>query len=263
MHRYKRLTKYVFRQWRTLSAILAITIVSAATAALQPWPMKLLVDYALGGADVPSMVSSSLKALSLSPTPTVLVVAAAVSSLILFVVNSAIVIGLSFSWAIAGQRMVYDLASDLFARLQRLSLLFHSRTSVGDSLSRLNGDTNIVSALADNLLITPIQHAITFVAMICVGYALDPVLATLALTAAPLLGLSSRYFGKRMKRRAKLGREAQITIDEPRSSDSRCRSDCSSLWHGITTHRTVPGPGRRRGRAEPARKPAGQWLRAG
>jgi hypothetical protein len=36
--------------------------------------------------------------------------------------------------------MVYALSTDLLARLQRPSLLFHNRQPVGDSLSRLTGD---------------------------------------------------------------------------------------------------------------------------
>jgi len=46
-----------------------------------------------------------------------------------------------------GQRMVYDVAGDVFARLQRLSLLFHSRRSVGDSsIARRRSAASIRSA---------------------------------------------------------------------------------------------------------------------
>jgi ATP-binding cassette subfamily B protein/subfamily B ATP-binding cassette protein MsbA len=115
--------------------------------------------------------------------------------------------GLSLSWNICGQRMVYDLAADLFARLQRLSLLFHRRRSVGDSLSRLTGDTWCIYSVTDGLLVAPMHQAITLCTMIAIGFALDPVLTCLALAVAPLLAISSRFFGRRLKRRARLGRE--------------------------------------------------------
>ena len=212
MHRYKQLSRYVFRQWRWLVAILVLTMISASTAALQPWPMKLLVDYALGDAGAPPVLESLLTRVGLEATPTALVILAAAATLILFVIGSALSVALSVCWTLAGQRMVYDLAGDMFARLQRLSLLFHSRTSVGDSLSRLTSDTKIVASLADNVLITPIQESITLGAMICIGFALDPVLGILAMAVAPLLALSSRYFGKRLKQRARLGREANSRL---------------------------------------------------
>ena len=108
--------------------------------------------------------------------------------------------------------MVYDLAGDLFARLQRLSLRFHSRQPLGDSLSRLTGDTWVIFSVADKLLMTPLQHVLTLCGMLFVGFALDPVLATLAVIMTPLMALSSRFFGKRLKRRAQLGREAKSRL---------------------------------------------------
>ena len=212
MRRYKRLLPYLRRQWRWLVAIVVLTIISSATAALQPLPMKLLVDYALSDGDLPDLLHRAFRGSGVEATPSALVVAAAVSTVALFVLTSALAVALSVCWTLAGQQMVFDLAGDLFARLQRLSLLFHSRASVGDSLSRLTGDTKIVSLLADNLIMTPIQHALTFAAMIWIGYALDPVLTMLVLAVAPLLALSSRYFGKRLKLRAKLGREAKSRL---------------------------------------------------
>ena len=212
MQRYRRLIWYVLRQWRWLAAIFVLTLISSATAALQPWPMKLLVDYALGDAVLPQRIQESVSNLGLTATPTVLVVAAAVASLALFALNSALSVALSLSWNVGGQRMVYDLARDLFARLQRLSLLFHSRRSVGDSLSRLTEDTWCIYSVADGLLMSPIQQIITLTMMICIGFALDPVLATLALAVAPLMALSSRFFGKRLKQRSKLGREAKSRL---------------------------------------------------
>ena len=143
MGRYRRLIRYPLRQWPTLLRILGLTAATSAITVLQPWPIKLLVDYALGSNALPAPLRSILEGFSLSPTPTVLVLTAALVSLGLFALNSAIDVGLSWAWTSAGQRMVYDLATDLFHRLQRLSLLFHSRRTVGDSLSRLTGDTCI------------------------------------------------------------------------------------------------------------------------
>jgi ABC-type multidrug transport system fused ATPase/permease subunit len=40
-----------------------------------------------------------------------------------------------------GQWMVYRLAGDLFAHVQRRSLIFHSKNSVGDSISRITSDS--------------------------------------------------------------------------------------------------------------------------
>ncbi len=210
--KYARLLPYGLRQWRWLLSILGLTAASSALTAIYPWPMKLLVDYALGDSGVPPALSSALQLLNVDTSRGTLVVAAAVASLVLFALNSVVGMGLSLSWNICGQGMVYDLTADLFARLQRLSPLFHSRSSVGDSLSRLTGDTWCIYTVTDGLLVAPFQQAITLATMICIGFVLDPVLACLALTVAPLLAISSRFFGRRLKARAKLGREAQSRL---------------------------------------------------
>ncbi|NEQ14622.1 MAG: ABC transporter ATP-binding protein, partial [Moorea sp. SIO3E2] len=151
-HRYRRMLLYPLRQWRTFVVILALTAATSFVTTLQPWPMKILVDYALGDTAVPAVVGSLLGNWNLTVTPFVLVVTAALASLGLYALNAILEVGLIWFWSAAGQRMVYDLAQKLFHRLQRLSLLFHSQRSVGDSLSRLTVDTYCVYTLTNALL---------------------------------------------------------------------------------------------------------------
>jgi ATP-binding cassette subfamily B protein/subfamily B ATP-binding cassette protein MsbA len=68
-----------------------------------------------------------------------LVVLAAVLGFATFAATAMLEAGLTIGWATAGQRMIYGLATDLFLRLQRLSLIFHSKRTVGDSLARITG----------------------------------------------------------------------------------------------------------------------------
>jgi ABC-type multidrug transport system fused ATPase/permease subunit len=125
-HRYRLLTECALRQWRTLFWILGLTVAVSLTAVLSPLPIKLLVDYGLGSQAVPPMQGGILQKFA-TPVPTLLIVAAAISSVGLFPLNSALDVGLNWAWGVAGRRMVYDLAGRLFHRLQRSSLLFHSR----------------------------------------------------------------------------------------------------------------------------------------
>jgi ATP-binding cassette subfamily B protein/subfamily B ATP-binding cassette protein MsbA len=108
--------------------------------------------------------------------------------------------------------MVYGLAADVFHRLQRLSMLFHNRRSVGDSLSRLTTDTWCIYTLTADVLMAPGQRMLTLTTIGIVAWKLDPGLATLSLLLAPALGVSSFFFGRRLKRRARLGREAQTRL---------------------------------------------------
>jgi ATP-binding cassette subfamily B protein/subfamily B ATP-binding cassette protein MsbA len=207
MSRYRQPLRYIGRQWRHLVGILAVTGVSAAVAALEPWPLKILIDHALGARPLPAPLARAVVLAGLPLAPSTLVAAAALASLALFAVTASLNIAVSWLWAVAGQRMVFHLSTDLFHRLQRLSLAYHARTPVGDSLTRLTGDTWSVYTLT-NRLFTPFEQALTLVTIGAIAWRLNPRLALFALGAAPLLAASSLFFGRRLKRRAREGREA-------------------------------------------------------
>jgi ABC-type multidrug transport system fused ATPase/permease subunit len=212
MHRFRKLLGYVLRQWRMLLVILTCTLAFTATAALEPWPMKWLVDNALGDASPPEALASGLRVLGLEPSRTALVFAAAFAGLVLFALNSALGVALGLAWSVGGQRMVYSLAGDLFAKLQRLSLVFHGRRTVGDSLSRLTDDSWCLYKVANGLLMAPIQQVCTLVLTGSVAFFLDRPLAALVVALAPLLAASSLFFGGQLKRRARLGQEAKSRL---------------------------------------------------
>jgi ATP-binding cassette subfamily B protein/subfamily B ATP-binding cassette protein MsbA len=107
---------------------------------------------------------------------------------------------------------VRELAADLFAHLQRLTLRYHTRSSVGDLLGRLTTDTWALYTLSSNLFVTPLQHLLTISAVAFVAWRLDPYLAVVSLGAAPILGISATLFGRRMRARALRSREAQSRL---------------------------------------------------
>jgi len=206
MGHYRQSLRYAARQWRHLTVILALTAIASGVAALEPWPLKLLIDHALGGQPLPPRLAALLGAASAGRAATIIAFAA-VASLALFAVGAAFNIAISWLWAVAGQRMVFDLSTDLFHRLQRLSLGYHARTPVGDSLSRLGGDTWSVYTLSSRLF-APVEQALVVLIVGFVAFRLDARLALFALAAAPALAGLSLWFGPRLKAQAKGGREA-------------------------------------------------------
>jgi ATP-binding cassette subfamily B protein len=186
---------------------MALTVVMSATSALQPWPMKILVDHALQHQPAPEWLAHVLRAVGVATDGPSLIVAAAAASVLVYAVSAILSLALTWAWAVAGQRMVYALSTDLFHRLQRLSLRYHSRNGVGDSLSRLSGDTWCVYTLTSQL-VTPFEKMLTIVVMGGIAWQLHPGLTMLAFSTAPLIAGASFYFGKRLKRRAQAGRDA-------------------------------------------------------
>jgi ATP-binding cassette subfamily B protein/subfamily B ATP-binding cassette protein MsbA len=184
--------------------IVCLSLVTPILGALAPWPMKVLVDHALGQETI------SLKWLPADPYWLIWIAAAA--SLALFLISSVLDAIMSWAWSVAGQRMVYELAGDLFKKLQRLSPSFHSRNSVGDLLSRITGDAWGLYGIVESVLVSPGQSLFGLVLVVSLAWMLDPALAMVSLAVAPMLALVAVTFGPALKKRAKRGRQTESKL---------------------------------------------------
>ena len=204
---------YIFKEWRRMSFIGLLTIAAAMVSTLIPWPLKLLVDYALNNQNLPDGVLTFFSFSGFEPNVPFLIYAAGAASFALFALNTALNWGITWNWAVSGYRMFYSLAADILARLQQLTLRFHGLRPVGDLLGRITTDSACVYQLASDLLVTPARELLTIFTISVVAWILDPILAVLLLTAVPVLALSAQFFGERLKNRARLNREAQASQD--------------------------------------------------
>jgi ATP-binding cassette subfamily B protein/subfamily B ATP-binding cassette protein MsbA len=140
------------------------------------------------------------------------VVLAAIASLGVYLLNTGLEGALTWTWSLAGQGMVYDLAGQQFYHLQRLSLLFHQRRSVGDFLSRLADDSYCIYGLTEALLIAPVHNLFTLATMGWIAWQLSPGLTLLSLTMAPAMAGSALFFGEPLKQRSSQNQVAQARL---------------------------------------------------
>src|SRR6266536_3192085 len=212
MQKYRRLTQYARPHWRFFLLIFILTIAASAAAALQPLPLAFLTDHVLGVIPLSPAVRAFFNALSLEPTPAHELAFAVLGGLVLFGLNSVFEIGLTWAWTLGGRRMVYALAEDLFARLQRRSLLFHRRSSVGDTMGRVATDSWAAYQVMDTLVFAP-GHALLTLAVIALLMAqLDMTMMVCALVIAPFMVGASFLVGKPLRAAAKLKREIETRI---------------------------------------------------
>jgi ATP-binding cassette subfamily B protein/subfamily B ATP-binding cassette protein MsbA len=207
---WRLLWKYAARQWRALPAIMLLATIGPLFTSLAPWPLKVLVDRGLLGNSAGG--EGMLNRIALPADRRQVIVVAAAATVILFVMGSLLEAASTWLWSVAGQRMVRELACDLFAKLQRLKPTFHQRHTVGDLLSRLTGDVWSAYTLVDGLLITPWQNVATLVWVGALAWMLDWRLTLLSFAVAPALAFTARSFGGRIKRRAKLGRQNESKL---------------------------------------------------
>jgi ATP-binding cassette subfamily B protein/subfamily B ATP-binding cassette protein MsbA len=212
LRKYRRLLRYAAADGRGLALIAAVTLLGSACALLQPWPMQLLVDHVLGREPVPGPLARVLEVLPGGSTARGLLACLVLAGLGVFALTSAADVVLARAWIRVGQRMVYRLAGDLFAHIQRRSLLFHSRNPVGDSLSRITGDSWCAYKVVDALLLTPAYALLMTAGMVALMARVDLGLTVVAVAVAPLMAGTSFLTRRRLRRLARARREVESLL---------------------------------------------------
>jgi ABC-type multidrug transport system fused ATPase/permease subunit len=196
---------YAGRRWRGWAGILVLTLLGTGASLLAPLPLKVLVDNVLGSHHAPA----AMRWLPGTGTDHGLLVWVVLFEIVVFIVAAAIEVLSTFMWTIVGQGMVYELAQDVFARVQRRSLREHLRQPVGDTLERVAGDTWSIHTVIDELIFTPLHSLVTIAAVATVMAGLNVGLTLIAFAVAPLMALTPLLLGRPMRRLGEKQRQVQ------------------------------------------------------
>src|SRR5437588_5291275 len=204
MRRQRRLLAYAKPHWRAILLLTGTMGLDFGVDLLKPWPLKLVIDNVLGHHPTPKVLTSILPG---SASPHGLVRWAALGTVRVFLLSTASATFYNYFSLRIGQRMVFELASDLFSHLQRLSLIFHSRRALGDTIQRVTGDSYCVSTLITDALIPAVQAVVMLGAMFVVMWSLEPTLTLVALSVVPFLAVVIRFLARPIKDRARESRD--------------------------------------------------------
>ncbi len=204
MGNLRRFWPYIWPHYRGISVVLFTLLAGVGLTVLQPWPMKLLVDSVLSGKPPQGTAGEILAILPGSEDPRTAAAWVAVATVILFLAGTTLTLISTTAFVSIGQRMVYDLAADVFLKLQKHSLLFHNTHQVGDLVSRITVDTYCVQALVAHTVFPLLQSGLTLCAVFGVMWALDPGMALLSLLVVPLLCALIGGFASTMERAARV-----------------------------------------------------------
>ena len=107
--------------------------------------------------------------------------------------------GHSYLTAWVSQRIVADFRRHLFSHLHTLSVSFFARRRTGELLSRLMNDVTVIQSIVTETPIDSVKHLVTFVGGIAFLLAMNWRLCLLILVLLPLLVLTAKFFGRRLK----------------------------------------------------------------
>src|SRR5437868_668146 len=92
------------------------------------------------------------------------------------------------------QQVIYDLRSEVFAALQRLSISYFENRSTGEIMSRINNDVEHVERIFIDGLESLLMSSLTLVGISIILFSLNWKLAALSLLPIPVLVYSAAYF---------------------------------------------------------------------
>jgi ATP-binding cassette subfamily B protein/subfamily B ATP-binding cassette protein MsbA len=204
------------RPYRRSATVLSVLlVVQIVLGALQPWPLKLVIDNVLNSAEhpFPEPLASWMRALTGGSLLGALVVVV-MAGVLLQVVNQFIT-----AWAMqvqvgTGQRMVYDLRARLFQHLQALGLHHHITRSTGDAVYRIDVDAYAIENLVMSGLFPLVTSATTLVVMFAILLRLDVTVALLSLSVVPFLFLCLRYYMTTLVMRTERVKELESKLIE-------------------------------------------------
>ena len=179
----RRLLPYVWRHRRAFLIGLGCALAATALSLVGPWVLKLAVDALQAGVTRRGLLAYAALMLGL----------ALASGFFRFLMRR-IIVG-------ASRHVEYDLRSDFFAHLQRLSLSYFQRQRTGDLMSRATNDLNAVRMMVGPAVMYAVTTALVFVVAVSMMLALSPWMTLISLLPLPLVTVAVRYFGREIHSR--------------------------------------------------------------
>jgi ATP-binding cassette, subfamily B, bacterial len=179
------------RKYRLQLALLALlSCAEVALRVLLPWPMKAVVDNALGNGTMPTWLGWIPRS---GDSAERLLLELVVAGFFVQVGHQGVLMLHSRLYSSTGHEITRDLRERLFAHIQGLSLRHHSKTPVGESVYRLESDTICLEKMLLGGVMPLVFSTLTLVVMFSVLMSVNVSLALVSLSVVPFLFVWIRW----------------------------------------------------------------------
>ena len=182
--------------WKIGVVALAAMILESGADLLEPWPLKVVLDYVIGSKTPPAWLAAWTGDL---PARLSLLKAATAAVLGIALVGAVSTYAEKYASATIGKRVGYDLRHALYHHVQRLSLAFYDTRQTGDLLVRLTADIDAIEDFITNAVFGIVVNVVTLVGMLAVMFYLDWRFSLIGLAIAPVLFAIVYRFMRRIK----------------------------------------------------------------
>jgi ATP-binding cassette subfamily B protein/subfamily B ATP-binding cassette protein MsbA len=190
-----RVLRYIRPYWALAALTFTCATAAAALELLPPWLVKLIIDDVVGQNQVallPWLIAGLLASH--------------------FGKNVAASLRIRFNNTLE-QQVIYDLRSEVFAALQRLSISYFENRSTGEIMSRINNDVEHVERIFIDGIESLLMSSLTLIGISVILFSLDWKLALLSLLPIPVLIYSASFFTRRVHGFYRQVREATADLN--------------------------------------------------
>ncbi len=208
----KLLLDYLLRpHWPTLAIAFVAIIFEGLADLLEPWPIKIVLDYVIGSKQQPQWLARFIAPSFGADKLTILNLAVAA------VVAVAVVGAVSnytekYLTTKVGQEVMCDLRRAVYHHIQRLSLSFYDRSRVGDLISRVTVDIDAIQDFVSSALLGIVVDALKLAGMVALMFYLNWRFTLIALLVAPILFVEVYSLTRRIKSAARDLRKKESEI---------------------------------------------------
>jgi ABC-type multidrug transport system fused ATPase/permease subunit len=179
----------------TLAGIV-IACLAVCVELIQPWPIKWLVDYVIAGRPAPAPLESFLHLAG--PSLRSAAGIATLTIILLAVIQKTAQMISNLLLIRAGERLVFELRCRAFDQLHRLSLAYHDRKKVGESLYRVAYDAHAAQSLLTGAIVPIITGTLLFAGVLVIMIRIDVLMTLCTIAAAPLFFILIKGFGRKI-----------------------------------------------------------------
>ena len=198
-----------YRGW--LVIILLAMLVETATALAAPWPLKIVIDYAVGRHSAPGWVVGLLGP-SLIANGRALAAVAALSMVLLAALGGVASYVDNYYTESVGQWVANDLRMRVYQHVERLSFNYYDTHQTGLLLSTITDDVSTVQNFVSSSTLSIVVDLMTIVGMLGLMFWLNWDFALIVVAITPFLLLFVARFRRAIKKATREVRRRQSDI---------------------------------------------------